>query len=89
MPLGNIQEIYEMYVNKRVIEDTPKGEIKDEKYLDEWWEELTIEDKEWIYKWDMKAYPKEIQSKILKDIYKLLEKKIKEEREARKKVFEG
>ncbi|MBA7480867.1 hypothetical protein ES707_16330 [subsurface metagenome] len=89
MPLGNIQEIYEMYVNKRVIEDTPKEEIKDEKYLDEWWEELTIEDKEWIYKWDMKAYPKEIQSKILKDIYKLLEKKIKEEREARKKVFEG
>ncbi|GAI30437.1 unnamed protein product, partial [marine sediment metagenome] len=52
MPLGNIQEIYEMYVNKRVIEDTPKREIKDEKYLDEWWEELTIEDKEWIHKWD-------------------------------------
>ncbi|GAH85456.1 unnamed protein product [marine sediment metagenome] len=89
MPLGDIQEIYEMYVNERAIKDTPKGEIKDEKYLDEWWEGLTIEDKEWIYKWDMKVYPKEIQSKILKDIYKLLEKKIKEERESRKRVFGG
>ena len=34
MPLGNCQDIYELCENKRTIEDTPKGELKDEKYLD-------------------------------------------------------
>jgi len=87
MPLVDIQDIYEMYINERVIKDTPKEELKDEKFLNEWWEELTIEDKEWIYKWDLKAYPKETRSKILKDVYKCLEEKIKEEKKTRKRVF--
>jgi len=85
--LKDIQYIYEMYINERVIKDTPKEELKDEKFLNAWWEGLTIEDKEWIYKWDLKAYPKETQSEILKEIYKCLEEKIKEEKKVRKKVF--
>jgi len=91
-PLGNCQDIYEMYINKRTIEDTPKGELKDEEYLDDWWEELIIKDKEFIVKACKGTYRDEDEKEHKKDIYEMLEEKIKEkeiETEERRKEKEA
>ena len=81
------QDIYECWNNERLLKDTPKEELKDEKYLETWWEELTIEEKEQVYKWDISRLTKKAKLELTKDIRLSLEKKIKEERKARKKIY--
>jgi hypothetical protein len=76
MPLGNIQEIYELCENKRSLKDTPKKELKSEKELNSWWGKLDLEDKKYIYKTEMDAFSKETRSEIFKDIEELLKEKL-------------
>jgi hypothetical protein len=78
-PLGNIQDIYEMWTNERGIEDTPKSELKDEEFLDVWWENLTLENKEFIKKNCEGTYRAEDEKLHNGLIDKLLEEQIKEE----------
>lgn len=78
--LGDMQFIYEGYVNKRAVEDIPQGEAKSEDYLNNWWNELDLEDKKYIYKVIMKELTKESRSSILKDVESCLKEKLEKER---------
>jgi len=93
LPLGNAQDIYELCENKRTIKDTPKEELKDEEFLDNWWKnELDTEDKVFIIKSCKGVWNEEDVKTQKKDTYDLLEKKIKEagiETEERKKEREA
>ncbi|MBA7543689.1 hypothetical protein ES705_36026 [subsurface metagenome] len=81
LPLGNMQDIYEMRVNGRTIEDTPKSELKSEDFLDDvWWENLKIEDKEYIIKICDRTYRAEDEKLHIGLIDKLLEEEIKKEK---------
>lgn len=80
LPLGNIQDIYELCENKRGIEDCPKGELKDEEFLDNWWEGLTIENREYIIKNCEGTYRAKDEKLHNELIEKLLEEQIKEEK---------
>lgn len=47
------QFIFEGYENKRNLKDfdaMPKEELKSEKYLGNWWGDLSLEDKKFVYK---------------------------------------
>lgn len=77
MPLGNAQEIYENYQNKRDIKDVPKSELKDYKFLNKWWEEeLKTEDREYIIKCSTGVWRKEDEETQKKEMYKCLEEKL-------------
>lgn len=76
MSLENEQEIYENYKNGRELKDTPKKELKDEKFLKAWWSGLDFEDKESVYKNDIVAYDKKTRSLIFNDMEKCLKKKL-------------
>ena len=81
MPLKNKQEIFEAFENKKgfkEIENMPKEELKDKKYLADWWDKQELEDKKFIYKNEITALTKESVSWLLKDIEKCLKKKLKE-----------
>jgi len=80
LPLGNIQDIYEMWTNERGIEDTPKDELRDEEFLDVWWENLELGKKEFIVKNCEGTYRAEDEEKHKKLIDKLLEEQIEEEK---------
>jgi len=71
-------------IEKYDIQDASKLKLKDEEYLDNWWEnDVELEDKKFYYKNQMDAFSKETRSEIFKDMYECLEEKIKEEEEAR------
>jgi len=76
MSLENEQEIYENYKNGRSLKDTPKKELKDEKFLNTWWAGLDFEEKKFIYKNDIVAYDKKTRSMIFNDMEKCLKKKL-------------
>ena len=81
LPLGNMREIYEMWVDRRTIEDTPKSELKSEDFLDDvWWENLKIEDKKYIIKICDRTYRAEDEKLHIGLIDKLLEEEIKKEK---------
>lgn len=81
LPLGNIQDIYENCENGRGLEDTPKEELKDEKFLDDiWWERQRLEDKEFIVKNCEGTYRAKDEKLHNELIEKLLEEQIKEEK---------
>lgn len=77
MPLENTQDIYEICENKRSLEDTPKEELKDEEFLNTWWNKLDFEEKKYIYKNDIVAYDKKTRNWIFNDMEKCLKKKLK------------
>ena len=83
--LIDMQYIYEVYVNDRLSYDVLKEELKSEDFLDdEWWEKLTIENKEYIVKWMRSVFGgDEEDHKKRQD--KLLEEQIKEEKLADEK----
>lgn len=85
-PLGNIQDIYEIWTNDRGFEDTPKDELKDEEFIDKWWDNLTIENKEVIVKNCEGAYRAKDEEEHKRLIEKLLEEQIKEEKLADEKL---
>ncbi len=74
--LGGKQMIYEYFENERNIKDVPKKELKDEKYLDIWWENLDIEERKTINKEVMSWQKPGFRSKHLKYIQKCLKKKL-------------
>ena len=77
LPLGNAQDIYENYQNKRDIKDVPKSELKDDEFLNKWWEEeLTIENKEFIIKCMKGTWRKEDEETQKKEMYKCLKEKL-------------
>ncbi|GAI71630.1 unnamed protein product [marine sediment metagenome] len=87
LPLGNMQDIYEIWTNERGIEDTPKEELKSEDFLDDvWWENLTIENKAYIIKICDGTYRAEDEEEHKKQIDKCLQEQIKEEKLELEKV---
>ena len=81
IPLKNRQEIFEAFENKKdfkEIKNMPKEELKDKKYLADWWDKQGLEDKKFIYKNEITALTKESVSWLLKDMEKCLKKKLKE-----------
>lgn len=79
IPLKNRQEIFEAFENKRdfeEIENMPKEELKDKKYLADWWCKQELEDKKFIYKNEMDAFTKESKSEIYEDMGKCLKEKL-------------
>lgn len=81
IPLKNRQEIFEAFENKRdfkEIENMPKEELKDKKYLADWWNKQELEDKKIIYENDITTFTKESVSWLLKDMEKCLKKKLEE-----------
>ncbi|GAH54528.1 unnamed protein product [marine sediment metagenome] len=81
IPLKNRQEIFEAFENKKdfkEIENMPKEELKDKKYLADWWDKQELKDKKFIYKNEITAFTKELISWLLKDMEKCLKKKLKE-----------
>lgn len=73
---GNRQMIYEDFVNGRDYEKVDKKELKDEKFLTDWWEYLDLEDKKLIYKEVMSWQDPEFKARHLKRINKCLKKKL-------------
>ncbi|MBA7575721.1 hypothetical protein ES695_01215 [Candidatus Atribacteria bacterium 1244-E10-H5-B2] len=75
--------MFEGYENNRDLEDVPKGyELKDEKFLDDWWDSLEPgnrregEGKKFIYWWTMGGLEKEQKASILKNTRKCLKGKL-------------
>ena len=68
--------IYEHFENERDIKDVPKKELKDEKYLDSWWDNLDLEGKKLINKEVMSWQKPEFKSKHLKYMQKCLKKEL-------------
>lgn len=56
--------------------DVPKEELKDEKYLIDWWDRQSLKEKEFLYKNDIEALSEETISWLFKDMYKCLKKKL-------------
>ena len=57
--------------------DIPKEELKDEKYLADWWDRQELGEKKFIYKNEITALARDTVSWILKDMEKCLKKKIR------------
>ncbi len=80
--LADKRFIYEGYVNSRRFEDTPKGELKSEKFLDNWWNGSELGNKrkrgskKFFYWAIMDPLSKEEKAPILKHIRKCLAKKV-------------
>lgn len=74
--LESKQMIYENIENGRDIEGVDKNELKNEKYIDNWWEnELILEERKNIYKEVISWQEPKVRSKILNYIGKCLKKK--------------
>ncbi|MBA7557671.1 hypothetical protein ES705_50440 [subsurface metagenome] len=54
----------------------PKEELKDKKYLDDWWDKQELKDKKFIYENEITTLTKESVSWLLKDMQKCLKKKL-------------
>lgn len=76
MPLVDMQWVFEKYINERYFEDVPAGELKSEEYLDNWWGELSLEDRKDIKKILMANVRKESRSEIFKNVEKCLKEKL-------------
>ena len=80
--LDNKQFMFEGYENNRDIEDIPKGELKSEKFLDDWWSDLKLgnknesEGKKFIYWWIMSGLDPEQKTLILKYTQECLKEKL-------------
>ena len=80
--LESKQFMFEGYENNRDPEDIPKRESKDEKFLDDWWSDLELgnknegEGKKFIYWWMMSGLEKEQKASILKHTQECLKEKL-------------
>jgi len=80
--LESKQFMFEVYENNRDSEDIPKGELKDEKFLNDWWDNLELGDrhkyegKKFIYWSMMDPLTPEEKSPILKNTQECLKEKL-------------
>ena len=80
--LESKQFMFEGYENNRDIEDIPKKKLKDEKFLNDWWDSLELgnkregEGKKFIYWWIMDGLEKKQKASILKHTQECLKKKL-------------
>jgi hypothetical protein len=80
--LESKQFIFEGYENNRGLEDTPKRELKNEEFLNDWWDNLELgnrregEGKKFIYWWIMNPLPPEQKASILKHTQECLKEKL-------------
>jgi len=80
--LESKQFMFEGYENNRDIEDTPKGELKTEEYLDKWWNSLELgsrrkcEGKKFIYWSIMDPLTPEEKAPILKHTQECINEKL-------------
>ncbi|MBA7537099.1 hypothetical protein ES705_29365 [subsurface metagenome] len=73
---GSKQMIYENFENGRNIEGVDKKELKDEEYLDNWWENrLILEERKNIYKEIISWQEPKDRAEVLNYIGKCLKKK--------------
>lgn len=80
--LDSKQFMFEGYENNRDTEDVPKGELKSEKFLDDWWSDLKLgnknegEGKKFIYWWTINGLDPEQKTLILKYTRECLKEKL-------------
>lgn len=80
--LDSKQFMFEGYENNRDPEDIPKKKLKDEKFLNNWWDSLELgnkregEGKKWIYWWVMNWLEQELKTPILKHTQECLKEKL-------------
>lgn len=80
--LESKQFMFEGYENNRDPEDIPKGQLKSEEFLDDWWSDLKLgnknegEGKRFIYWWTMSGLDPEQKASILKDTRECLKEKL-------------
>ena len=74
--IGDKQMTYEHFENRRMIEDVPKRELRHEKYIDNWWDNLEIEVKEDIIKQILSWQTPKFKTSYFKRVNKCLEKKL-------------
>ncbi|MBA7538125.1 hypothetical protein ES705_30399 [subsurface metagenome] len=80
--LEDKQFMFQGYENRRSLEDTPKGELKTEEYLDKWWNRLKLGNKRkhigkrHIYWAMMEPFSEEEKAPILEHIQECLSKKL-------------
>ncbi|MBA7543538.1 hypothetical protein ES705_35869 [subsurface metagenome] len=74
--IGDKRWVYGLCINKRDPKDVSEKELKREEWLDNWWGELELEDKKFIYKVIMDSFTKEEKTPIYKYIEKCLKKKL-------------
>jgi hypothetical protein len=74
--LESKQMIYENFENDRDYEKVDKKELKDEKYLDIWWDSFDFEDKKLINKEVISWQKSEFRSEHLKRMQECLNKKL-------------
>lgn len=67
---------YEYFENERMAEDVPKRELKHEKYIDNWWDNLEIEVKKDIIKKALSWQTPKFKMRYFKRMNKCLEKKL-------------
>lgn len=80
--LESKQFMFEGYENDRDIKDIPKKKLKDEKFLNDWWDKLELgskregEGKKFIYWWVMNGLEQEQKTPILKHTQECLKEKL-------------
>jgi len=76
------QFMFEGYENNRDPEDIPKKKLKDEKFLNDWWDSLELgnkregEGKRFIYWWTMSGLTTEEKAPILKHTQECLKERL-------------
>jgi hypothetical protein len=68
--------VYELCINKRDPKDVSEKELKSEKWLDNWWGELELKDKKFIYWAVMDPLSKEEKTPIFLHIEECSKKKL-------------
>ena len=74
--LGDKQFIFYGSTGGKEIKDIPKEELKDKKYLNDWWVLLEFEDRKHIYWSMMGPLSQEEKAPILNEIKECMEKKL-------------
>ncbi|GAI59623.1 unnamed protein product, partial [marine sediment metagenome] len=74
--LEDKQMTYEEFENERGADNVPKRELKHEKYIDNWWDNLEIEVKEDIIKQILSWQTPKWKTRYFKRMNKYLEKKL-------------
>ncbi|MBA7559258.1 hypothetical protein ES695_11400 [Candidatus Atribacteria bacterium 1244-E10-H5-B2] len=72
------QIIYEQFENERSIEDVPKRELRGEKYIDNWWDSLSLEEKKSIRKEVLSWQTQKFRTRFFKCINRYLKEELAE-----------
>jgi len=74
--LESKQFMFEGYIYERDSKDVSKKELKSEEYINNWWGELDLKEKKFIYKAIMGPLPPEQKTPILKHTQECIQEKL-------------